>query len=65
MEPPLLISAIRKLAMAGQQAGFSVEQMIEMLNDGVSVEELITLIGLRIEGDERKPAAATCSAWLM
>lgn len=65
MEPPLLLSAIRKLALAGMQAGFSVEQMVQMLNDGISVEELIALIGLRIEGEDRKPPATTYSAWVM
>jgi len=65
MERPLLISAIHKLALAGQQAGFSVEQMIQMLNEGVSVEELIEVIGLRIEGCEQKLPPNPNSAWVM
>jgi hypothetical protein len=36
MATPSLIKAIGKLAVAGEQAGFSVEQMIEMLNSGVA-----------------------------
>jgi hypothetical protein len=41
-----LMKAIEKLAVAGEEAGLSVEQMIEMLNGGVSVETLIELIEL-------------------
>ena len=65
MERPLLKSAIYKLALAGEQAGFSVEQMIQMLNDGISVEQLIEVIGLQIEGDERKLPPNPNSAWVM
>jgi len=65
MERPLLISAIRKLAIAGLQAGFSVEQMVQMLNDGLSIEELISLIGLRIEGDEQNLSPGSGSAWVV
>ena len=40
----ILIGAIRKLALAGEQAGFSVEEMIELLKTGVSVETLLDLV---------------------
>ena len=40
----VLIGAIRKLALAGEQAGFSVEEMIELLKTGVSVETLFDLV---------------------
>jgi hypothetical protein len=39
-----LSSTIEKLAQAGEQAGFSVEEMIEMLNAGVSVGALLDMI---------------------
>ena len=39
-----LMLAIGKLAIAGEQAGFSVEQMIQLLNDGLTVESLLDLI---------------------
>ena len=45
----ILIGAIRKLALAGEQAGFSVEEMIELLNTGVSVESLVDLVCSRLE----------------
>ena len=32
MEKPSLLAAVGKLAIAGQQAGFSLEQMIELLD---------------------------------
>jgi hypothetical protein len=40
----VLIAAIRKLALAGEQAEFSVEEMIELLKTGVSVETLLDLV---------------------
>jgi hypothetical protein len=33
----ILVGAIKKLALAGEQAGFSAEEMIELLKTGVSV----------------------------
>jgi len=36
-ENHILIGAIRKLALAGEQSGFSVEEIIELLKTGVSV----------------------------
>ncbi len=46
---PVLVEAIQKLAAAGQQAGFSVEEMIEFLTTGVSVETLLNLICSRLQ----------------
>jgi hypothetical protein len=40
----VLIGAIRKLALAGEQAEFSVEEMIELLKTGVSIETLLDLV---------------------
>jgi hypothetical protein len=47
-----LMSAICKLAIAGEQAGFTVEQMIDLLNAGMSVESLLDLIAWRLEGSQ-------------
>jgi hypothetical protein len=44
MYRPHLHSAINKLVIAGEQAGFSLEQMIQLLDDGLSVENLLDLI---------------------
>jgi hypothetical protein len=45
---PHLSSAIEKLARAGEQAGFSVEQMIDMLNAGVGLGELLDMISFSL-----------------
>ena len=47
MQNSSLVAAIEKLAIAGEQAGFSVEQMIQLLNDGMTVERLLDLITSR------------------
>ena len=43
-ENHILIGAIRKLALASEQSGFSVEEIIELLKTGVSVETLLDLM---------------------
>ena len=47
-----LMIAIGKLAMAGEQAGFTIEQMIDLLNSGLAVETLLELIAWRLEGPQ-------------
>ena len=37
------------LAMAGEQAGFTVEQMIRILNGGFTQEQLLDLISYRLQ----------------
>jgi hypothetical protein len=39
---------MEKLAVAGQQAGFSIEQMIGFLSAGMAVETLLDLISWRL-----------------
>ena len=43
----LCMTAIDKLVLAGEQAGFSVEQMIQLLRTGASVEALLCMIEFR------------------
>ncbi len=43
-----LLSAIGKLAIAGEQAGFTVEQMIGLLNAGIDIETLVHMITERL-----------------
>jgi hypothetical protein len=66
MEKPSLVAAIGKLAIAGEQTGFSLEQMIELLDHGLSVETLLDLISWRLE-PLRKPSAqpACSSGWIV
>ncbi len=49
----VLMGAIRKLALAGEEVGFSVEEMIELLNMGASVETLLNLICQRLNVELR------------
>lgn len=46
---PALAQAIERLALAGEQAGISVEEMIQILNAGVRVEALLDLIGRNLQ----------------
>ena len=48
LEQAQLLRTLGKLARAGERAGFSVEEMIEMLNSGVSVADLLNLITHRL-----------------
>ena len=48
MATPSIRTTIGKLALAGEQAGFTVEQMIRILNAGVTVEDLLGLIEWRL-----------------
>ena len=52
MDHPALISAIDKLAIAGERAGFTTEQLIRLLNAGLSVDDLVQLITQRLCGQE-------------
>lgn len=47
-----LMTAIGKLAVAGEQAGFTIEQMIDLLNSGLAVGTLLELIAWRLEGSQ-------------
>jgi hypothetical protein len=50
MENPSLVLAISKLAAAGEQAGFTLEQMIDLLDRGLEVESLLELTCMRLTG---------------
>ena len=44
MATPSVATGVFKLAIAGEQAGFTIDQMIELLNAGVTVDGLLKLI---------------------
>lgn len=46
---PNLLDSIAKLAVAGERAGFSVEEMISLLNAGMTVETLVDLVAQRLD----------------
>lgn len=48
-----LMAAIAKMASLGEQAGFSVEEMIALLNTGVSIDALLDLVCGRLKSDLR------------
>jgi hypothetical protein len=60
-----LVAAIGKLAMAGEQAGFTIEQMIELLNSGLTVATLLDLIEWRLNGRLESSTSACSSGWVM
>jgi len=55
--------AVYKLALAGEQAGFRLDEMIGMLEAGVSVETLLTLIEVRLRSTV--PESSETSGWVM
>ena len=65
MEKPLLVGAIEKLALAGEQAGFSVEQMIQLLDCGLTVETLLDLIAWRLGKAQNPKTVPSSSAWIV
>jgi len=48
--------------MAGEQAGFTLEQIIQILNAGVSVETLLNWIELPLGGVD--PGPPRSSRWI-
>jgi hypothetical protein len=59
-----LMIAIGKLAIAGEQAGFTIEQMIDLLNSGLAVETLLELIAWRLEAPQTAwPLINSTSSW--
>jgi hypothetical protein len=65
MANDLLVVAISKLAIAGEQAGFTIEQMIELLNSGLTVATLLELIEWRLAGRLKSSTSAYSPGWVM
>ena len=63
MATPSLVRAIGKLAAAGERAGFTLEEMIQLLDSGVSVETLLELISRRLE--DPPPRSLHRTNWIM
>lgn len=63
MATPSLVRAIGKLAAAGERAGFTLEEMIQLLDGGVSVEMLLELITRRLES--QPPHSRQSTNWVM
>jgi hypothetical protein len=65
MDERKLLSGVEKLAVAGQQAGFSIEQMIGLLSAGMAVETLLDLISWRIEQPQPMVPVLSSSHWVV
>jgi len=66
MESNSLRLAIGKLGIAGEQAGFTVEQMIDLLNSGLTVLTLWELIAWRLESLQNPTAPPRShSGWMI
>jgi hypothetical protein len=57
MEQPIM-TAVEKLVLAGEQAGFSVEEMIQLLQTGATVETLVQLIEWRLSPPMVQPRSS-------
>jgi hypothetical protein len=55
--------AIAELAIASDRAGFRIEQMIELLDAGLSVASLLDLIAWTLE--HRTSGAICSSGWVV
>jgi len=64
MENPSLVLAISKLAAVGEQAGFTLEQMIELLDEGLEVETLLELICWRLHGVSLPVTNGSSAHWV-
>jgi hypothetical protein len=63
MRQPTLVRAVERLAEAGEQAGFSVEGVIRMLNAGLTVATLLDIIDRSIQASPLETARS--SRWIM
>ena len=57
------LTSIEKLAIAGEQAGFTIEEMIGLLNSGVSIQTLLDMMALRLHG--KAMTRLRPSRWIM
>jgi hypothetical protein len=64
MENPVLTSAVGKLVHNAAGAGLSLEDMIELLSVGLTVDTLLWLISWHQAGTP-SPAAPSSMRWLM
>jgi hypothetical protein len=59
MQITSLERAVEKLAIAGEQAGFTVEQMIDLLDDGLPLSALVDMINSWLREEDRSQHAHT------
>lgn len=65
MASPPLFTAVTKLAIAGEQAGFTIDKMVQLLNDGLTIESLLDLIESSLRRQEQPAVSpAGSSRWV-
>jgi hypothetical protein len=57
-----MMTVVEKFVRAGEQAGFTVEQMIQLLRTGASVEDLLRMIEWRLSPPVIEPRS---SRWII
>ena len=65
MEESNLPAILGKLVSAAEEADMNVQQMIDLLNAGLSMEALLLLIELRLEDKARKAFQWVVPKWTM
>lgn len=65
MEESNLPAILGKLVSAAEEADMNVQQMIDLLNVGMSMEALLLLIELRLETKEKKAFQGAVPKWTM
>lgn len=65
MATPSVAAAVFKLARAGEQAGFTIEQMIVWLNTGLTVETLLLIVEWKLTHAPVEPSLLRSSQWVM
>jgi hypothetical protein len=62
---PSVAASVFKLALAVEQAGFTVEQMIELLHAGMGVEILLRIIEWKLTHVPIDPSQLRSVRWVM
>lgn len=63
MQQEILPRAIERLVEAAEEAGFSVQDMLQLLSAGIGVETLLELIGRSLQA--RREEHPRSSRWVM
>ena len=63
MQRPSTAQVVRELAIAGEEAGFNLEQLIELLIAAVGADALCHLVELRLVEASLSPTPS--SRWIM
>lgn len=65
MATPSVAAGVFKLAVAAEPARFTVEQVIELLNAGITMETLLQFIAWKLFSAPLDPQEFRFSGWVM